>query len=377
MIPVTKERAIEILSDLDKCVATSFHEERVVRYVVAFLEDKGLDFQLDKYGNVIVHYMTDADCEPIAYVAHMDHPGFEILGLDDRGMLVARALGGVPPTSFDGGTKVKIIMGNQEEVSGVLAAKDNGALDRQVFIQPNKEVNIVEPAYAVFDLPDFALLDKFIHMRALDDLAGCASIISVLEALVSQDIKANVYGVFTRAEEVGLIGARLVARDKQLPKNTTIVSIDSSRTIPGAEQGNGPVIRTGDASYTFDGGAERLLLRTGSLLKENDSDFQYQRQLMSGGTCEATAFALQGYQVTGLAYPLGNYHNQGNPSEVSPAGSVELENIHEEDFHNGIRLLTEAVTISEDEDQTPLAKRLANVSITDEQQLINSSTRGT
>lgn len=377
MIPVTKERAIEILSDLDKCVATSFHEERVVRYVLAFLEDKGLDFQLDKYGNVIVHYMTDADCEPIAYVAHMDHPGFEFLGLDDRGMPVARALGGVPPISFDGGTKVKIIMGNQEEVPGVLVAKDNGILDRQVFIQPNKEMNIVEPAYAVFDLPDFALLDDFIHMRALDDLAGCASIISVLEALVSQNSKANFYGVFTRAEEVGLIGARLVARDKQLPENTTIVSIESSRTIPGAEQGKGPVIRTGDASYTFDGGAERLLLRTGSLLKENESGFQYQRQLMSGGTCEATAFALQGYQVTGLAYPLGNYHNQGNPSEVSPAGSVELENIHEEDFHNGIRLLTEAATISEDEDQTPLAKRLANVSITDEQQLINSSTRGT
>lgn len=377
MVSVTKERAIEILSDLDKCSATSFYEERVMSYIRAFLKDKGLDFRLDQYGNIIVHYVTDPDSEPIAYVAHMDHPGFELLGLDDRGMSVARALGGVPPVSFDGGTKVKIIMGNEEEVTGVLEAKVNGVLDRQVFIQPNGGVDIIEPAYAVFDLPEFLLLDDFIHMRALDDLAGCASIISVLESMVSQNIKANFYGVFTRAEEVGLIGARLVARDQELPENTTIVSIESSRTLPGAEQGKGPVIRTGDASYTFDGGAERLLSRTGSMLKEEDADFQYQRQLMSGGTCEATAFALQGYQVTGLAYPLGNYHNQGNPSEVSPSGSVELENIHSEDFYNGIRLLTEALSISEDEDQTPLAKRLANVPITDEQQLIDSSGRGT
>ena len=78
MVSVTKERAIEILSDLDKCSATSFYEERVMSYIRAFLKDKGLDFRLDQYGNIIVHYVTDPDSEPIAYVAHMDHPGFEI-----------------------------------------------------------------------------------------------------------------------------------------------------------------------------------------------------------------------------------------------------------------------------------------------------------
>jgi putative aminopeptidase FrvX len=372
MAPVTKERAVEILSQLDQCAATSFYEQQVVRYVVGFLERIGLEFKLDKYGNVIVHYMTDPKRQPVGYIAHMDHPGFEISGLDDQGFIVARALGGVPVTSFEGEIKVKIIMGNNEETIGILSAKDNGALDRQVMIQLPDGTDIIQPAYAVFDLPDFALLDDFIHMRALDDLAGCASILAVLESLASQSSKANFYGIFSRAEEVGLIGARLVARDKLLPENTTIVSIEASRTLPGAEQGGGPVIRAGDASYTFDGGAEGLLRRAGSLLKEKDSSFQYQRQLMSGGTCEATAFALQGYHVTGLAYPLGNYHNQGSPTEAFPSGSVELENIHLNDFYNGIRLLTEALTLRDDDD-TPLEKRLANVPIDEEQQLINSS----
>ena len=30
---------------------------------------------------------------------------------------------------------------------------------------------------------------------------------------------------------------------------------------------------------------------------------------MSGGVCEATAFAVFGYRTTGIAFPLGNYHN--------------------------------------------------------------------
>ena len=373
MPPVTKDRAIELLSHLDECAATSFHEQQVVRYVVDFLEKIGLEFQLDKYGNVIVHYMTDSERQPVGYVAHMDHPGFEISGFDDQGIVSARALGGVPTASFEGGIAVKIIMGNNEEVIGNLSAKHNGALDRQVLIELPDHIDMIEPAYAVFDLPPFALSDDFIHMRALDDLAGCASILAVLEALVSNNIKANFYGIFSRAEEVGLVGARLIARQKLLPVNTTIVSIESSRTLPGAEQGGGPVIRTGDASYTFDGGAERLLLRAGTFLREKDPSFQYQRQLMSGGTCEATAFALQGYHVTGLAYPLGNYHNLGNPTESFPSGSVELENIHSDDFYKGICLLTEAVILSDGEDDTPVAKRLASVPIDQEQQLIDSS----
>ena len=32
---------------------------------------------------------------------------------------------------------------------------------------------------------------------------------------------------------------------------------------------------------------------------------------MSGGVCEATLYVLHGFTVGALAFPLGNYHNQG------------------------------------------------------------------
>ena len=41
-------------------------------------------------------------------------------------------------------------------------------------------------------------------------------------------------------------------------------------------------------------------------------EFKYQRNLMGAGGCEASAFKAFGYKVTGLAYPLGNWHNRGS-----------------------------------------------------------------
>ena len=46
-------------------------------------------------------------------------------------------------------------------------------------------------------------------------------------------------------------------------------------------------------------------------LRGKGRGFVFQRQLMSGGACEASLYALHGYAVGALAFPLGNYHNQG------------------------------------------------------------------
>ena len=97
------------------------------------------------------------------------------------------------------------------------------------------------PAAAVFDLPDFELDGEYIRMRAVDDLAGCASALAAMARLVrsGEQPEGDVYTLFTRAEEVGLVGARLAADAGLLPSGTLIVSAESSRTLPGAEQGRG------------------------------------------------------------------------------------------------------------------------------------------
>jgi endoglucanase len=192
----------------------------------------------------------------------------------------------------------------------------------------------------VFDLPDFVLDGDTIRMRALDDLAGCASILAALERASAESRGSRVYGVFTRAEEGGLFGARLLADEGTLPPDTIVVSVESSSVIPGVEQGQGPIIRAGDAMTTFDAEAERVLSQAAVHLRAQPDGFQVQRQLMSGGVCEATAFAAHGYPVTGLAFPLGNYHN-ATTSIPDPEGGVGAEYIKLADFLGGVDLLTE------------------------------------
>jgi endoglucanase len=51
-----------------------------------------------------------------------------------------------------------------------------------------------------------------------------------------------------------------------------------------------------------------------------------QRLLMSGGTCEATAYQLYGYRCGALCVALGNYHNCG-PEETIATEFVSLADV--------------------------------------------------
>ena len=92
---------------------------------------------------------------------------------------------------------------------------------------------------------------------------------------------------------------------------------------------------------------------------------QVQRQLMSGGVCEASAFAHYGYRTTGIAFPLGNYHN------AAPDGGVEAEYIDVNDFMGGIRLMTEAAYLVEERGATAFSRRLREVPDAQRRRLTN------
>jgi endoglucanase len=64
--------------------------------------------------------------------------------------------------------------------------------------------------------------------------------------------------------------------------------------------------------------------------------FRYQRKLMDGGACEATAFCASGYRASGLAVPLGNYHNAG---DAGPG--IEPETVMVSDWLAEVQLLVE------------------------------------
>ncbi|MDA1189739.1 MAG: M20/M25/M40 family metallo-hydrolase, partial [Chloroflexi bacterium] len=329
------------------------------------LKTLGVRTRRDRYGNVIAHYKKgEPKGPPVAFVAHMDHPGFEVVEVDaDR--VVARVLGGVPVCALSTAVPVLILLPDGRRVPAMTSPYDrptdsSKTSERFVLLKLPIETKLTPPVPVVFDLTDFNIADGVIHMRALDDLAGCAAMLSVLGRLVESGAEADVYGVFTRAEEVGLYGARLIAEAKTLPRKAVVVSIESSSVIPGVKQGAGPVIRTGDAAWTFDAEAEQALIAARNAIRKRRPDFKAQRALMSGGTCEATAFALAGYRTTGVAFPLGNYHN-ATTSIPDPDGGVDAEYIQVSDFLDGVELLAEVALTVTGGYEAPTRSRLGPV----------------
>ena len=351
-----REQALDFLSRLGSNPATAFKEDGVVNAVKDILAEIGLQYQVDDFGNIIAKVSgTDSTANPLAIVAHMDHPGFEITGSNSNGY-IAKAMGGVPQSSFESGVRLQVILPDGSRIKGATAGKFGDDSERQVLIKLDQPQDLEPPVTAVFDLTDFELDGEHIRMRAVDDLAGCGSILAALAQLTTGDAPpGDVYGVFTRAEEVGLVGARLMAEAGTLPPETLVISAESSRTLPGAEMGEGIVIRVGDAGFTFAAEAESVLIRARETLQQREGGFKCQRQLMSGGTCEASAFAVFGYQTTGIAFPLGNYHNG------APEDRIKAEYIHLDDYLGGVELITEAARRVSDRTNTAFRQRLREV----------------
>jgi hypothetical protein len=249
----------------------------------------------------------------------MDHPAFEVLE-DGKG----RSLGHIPRECLGKTAPVRIFAalppddrpdeGIPGRIVGFEATEEKGSM----FLDLELEAPSPLQAFGIWDLPPLEVRDGLAYMRAVDDVVGCAAILLTLEALVERQVPCRCFGVFTRAEEVGMLGATLLARDRALPMDATVVSIETSKTLPGADIGGGPVIRVGDKGRTFDDKAEAVLRAAWRNMTEENHEVKVQRQLMSGGRCEANVFMTEGYSTTAMALPLGNYHNVGPELTIEP-----------------------------------------------------------
>ena len=350
--------ALEILERLCLQPTVSYHEWRVAREISTILSDYRIEARRDRWGNVIAETNGDESKPPLVFVAHMDHPGFEAIEAveinEDEELIVAEPRGGLGARAYDLGTALRIIARDGTtiygtiESHGLLRKVGNGRFARtdRVMIQPEtgitvrKASDLTYPAAVVLDLDSFSINGEFICARQLDDLAGCAAILASLIA-IKKDGSNNrpIVGLFTRAEEVGLVGAALAAADEVVGKDAIIVSVETSLKSDNAKQGDGVVIRVGDRMTTFDHNAEAVLHAAAHRISEHGpaDGFKVQRALMGAGGCEASAFKAHGYSVTGTSFPLGAWHN------TEDDGSIVPEYIHIDDFNSGVALITEAM----------------------------------
>ena len=285
-------RFVSLFRTLLSTPTAPFHEYKVAAVIRDLLEPlEHVTIEADAFGNLIATYRRGRKKPQLAFGAHMDHPGW--VRFEGKNTF----LGGVPTERL--------------------------------------ETHPVEwfGDFGMWQLKPFELKDGFIHSRVCDDLVGCAAIIAMFMELEEKEVEATVYGIFTRAEEVGFVGAIELAKRWHLPDGVCFVSLETSAPRGGAEQGKGPVIRVGDRTSVFHDGvtAELLDAATGA-------GITHQRALLDGGSCEATAMNLYGIPAAGISVLLGNYHN------CPPQSGIAEEFISLADTKNLVKLIT-ATTI--------------------------------
>jgi putative aminopeptidase FrvX len=75
---------MEILRSVLSLPTAPFHEYHVAAFVRRFATERELPVTEDEFGNLIVRCQRGSKTKAIALVAHMDHPGFEVAGVNDN-----------------------------------------------------------------------------------------------------------------------------------------------------------------------------------------------------------------------------------------------------------------------------------------------------
>ncbi len=337
------------LTTLLACPTAPFREQAVAAVVGAWLARAKVPFFRDPAGNLIVGVSSRAEYlrlirrhqqEPVRlFIAHMDHPGFH-----GRRWLADKRLeiewhGGSPVKRL-AGAPVWLAMGDCYVAQGRLAnirlgAKRHALHRAEVVIGESSwcERPAAEALFGAFRFRAPAWkTGKRLNTKAADDLVGVFAAVHTAIKLFATKRRAPFLGLLTRAEEVGFVGAvnhfELGWLDTAR-RPVVCVSLETSRALPGALIGKGPVVRLGDRRTVFEPGALHVLIE----LAQRALPGKHQRRIMDGGTCEATAATAWGYPAIGLSVPLGNYHNIDDET-----GAPAPEHVHLDDVEGMLRL---------------------------------------
>lgn len=368
------------LLDLTGRAVAAGHEAESVRWVREFVSARSarLELQADSMGNLLITqrpapWAGRRRRRAILYTAHLDHPAFVTLGSPSTGIVELEFRGGVHDPYFVG-TRIAIIddrdCARKARIESLDAeAKPFKRVRARLLEKGPGRAKLVVPAGCIgrWDLPRPAITptslpplpgtralrkERVIHTHACDDLAAVVAACAALDLVSRAGTNPDVGVLLTLAEEVGFVGAIHAARSGIIPRGARLLCLENSRSFPSDSPiGAGAILRVGDRMSVFSPTLTNALGDLYAAHAKSNPRFQFQRKLMPGGACEATAFAAFGHESTCLCLPLGNYHNMVDIDRVvrqmkakprgarRVRGTVGPEFVAVSDFHGLISML--------------------------------------
>ena len=314
------------------------------------------------------------------FEAHLDHPAFVVETVESPTVVSTTFRGGVlTPYFTDAAVALRRADGSSApgRVIDTTPGKEPDRPLRTATIELDQPTDVAPGDVLTWDLEASTIADGLLCAPVCDDLASLVAALCAVDELTTpgnatDPPTSNVRLLFTRGEEVGFVGAIAACKLETIPLGARIIALETSRSYADSPLGDGPIVRVGDRLSVFSpaltaavvriahrlaGAPERLVGQPTDTKKKTESTpdapapmpgFRFQRKLMPGGACEATAFGAYGFEATCVCLPLRNYHNMGDLDAVEPdakagtyigAAPVAPEIISIDDFHNLVALL--------------------------------------
>lgn len=346
--------AEKFLLELTSLPVAAGREDAVIAFIEAWARRiRNLKLSRDRCGNLILarHDFKKACAgkAPLFITAHLDHPAFVVRAKPAAGSSDIRL-------EFRGGVQDPYFKGAAIEIFDLELRKSFAAritaLDAKA--KPFKTVTarlalrgaagqLKAGCIARWKFLPAAIIKGIVRTHACDDLAAAAAALLAYESIARSGKLAHVALLLTRAEEIGFVGAIGAARGGAIPKNARLVCLECSRSFPhDSPIGAGPIVRVGDRLSVFTPELTNAISAIAAAHRKANPAFRFQRKLMPGGACEATAFAAYGLRSACVCLPLGNYHNMADVDGVlagKKKARVAPEFISAADFHGLVELL--------------------------------------
>ncbi len=336
---------VDLLRELSDAFGVAGFEDEVREVIKTRISPFVDSVTVDALGNLVA-MRKGKDERVLMLDAHMDEVGFIVKWVDDKGYVRFAPLGGWDERIVAGHRVVLRTRAGKKRIGVIGSAPphiltaderakpipmdkmfvDVGAMSRQEASSLGVEIG---DAFTIH-YPFSEIAEGYVTGKALDDRAGCATLIETARRLAEVKLPMTTAFSFAFGEELGLRGATTASYHID-PVLALAVEGTIGADMPGiAEEsqptrlGRGPAVSVADRSIVV---SPKIVRAIEKLAEENKIPYQY--KLPTYGSTDAGAIHLsRGGVLAGIvSVPCRFFH--------SPVSTLRLE-----DFENTIRLVT-------------------------------------
>ncbi|MEN6479745.1 MAG: M20/M25/M40 family metallo-hydrolase [Anaerolineales bacterium] len=337
-----------LLQQLSDARGVSGHELEVRALIAEAVHGLVDEQHTDVLGNLIclrrARRPVQGQALRVMVAAHMDEIGFLATGINKDGTVRFGKVGGIDDRIL---LSKQVVIG-ESAVPGVigyrpihlLSAKERRSAPDLSHAAIDIGATSKEAAEKLVKLGDqitfrtsFQPLEpgaqRCVKGKALDDRAGCATLVELL----GHDYAIDLYAVFTTQEEVGLRGAK-VAASAIAPDLAFVLEGTICDDLPKKEDlshvtelGKGPAITFMDRSFIADRRLVDLLVKTA---QAESIPYQFKKAAAGGTDAGAIQLSREGVPAVTVAVPCRNIH--------APVSILSLN-----DLDNTVKLMVAAL----------------------------------